>query len=359
MQSVINLTSGPITQAIEGAIERGWIRGAVVAVAQQDLPIETIATGVDAAGQPLAPDSLLPVASITKLATALAVLRLAAAEALDIDDRLGQHLPEIAASGGVTLRRVLCHTAGLADDVSGEAAPYALGLDWPALARACLAAPPVGPPGERVRYSNIGPGLLAIIVERLTSKTFSAALDELVFYPLGLEAYLGVDPPRPPACIGGDLGQHTGTDLEPFNSSFWRSLALPWGGLITSMADALALARAFAGVPAGFLPAELLAEARRDQTGGLGGGMGVFGEWPHCPWGLGVELRDAKMPHWTPASASAASFGHAGASGCVVWVDPTAGIGWAIHVAQATGLALHTVLPRIGEAILKASTRTG
>ncbi|HLZ96707.1 MAG TPA: hypothetical protein VKP66_02105, partial [Steroidobacteraceae bacterium] len=65
----------------------------------------------------------------------------------------------------------------------------------------------------------------------------------------------------------------------------------------------------------------------------------------------GVELRDAKTPHWTPASASAASFGHVGASGCVAWVDPTAGIGWAIHVVQATRLALHTVLPWIGEAV--------
>ena len=201
MQRVTNLTSGPIAQAIEGAIQRGWIRGAVVAVARQDLPIEAIATGVDAAGQPLAPDSLLAVASITKLATALAVLRLAGAGALDIDDSLGQHLPEAAARDGVTLRGVLCHTAGLADDVSGEAAPYASGLDWPALARACLATPPVGSVGERVRYSNIGPGLLAIIVERLTGKTFSAALDDLVFHPLGLEAYLGVDPPRPPAAL--------------------------------------------------------------------------------------------------------------------------------------------------------------
>jgi len=33
-------------------------------------------------------------------------------------------------------------------------------------------------------------------------------------------------------------------------------------------------------------------------------------------------------------------------------IDPTAGIGWAIHVAQATGLELHTPLPWIGEAVL-------
>ena len=31
------------------------------------------------------------------------------------------------------------------------------------------------------------------------------------FHALGLGAYVGVDPPQPPAYIGGDLGQHTGT----------------------------------------------------------------------------------------------------------------------------------------------------
>jgi len=69
--------------------------------------------------------------------------------------------------------------------------------------------------------------LLAIAVERVTGHPFARAIDELVLQPLGVEGYLGAEPPRPPARIGGDLGEHIGTDLEPFNSAFWRSLAFP------------------------------------------------------------------------------------------------------------------------------------
>ena len=36
------------------------------------------------------------------------------------------------------------------------------------------------------------------------------------------------------------LSEHTGTHLDPYNSPFWRSLALPWGGLLTTATGALA-----------------------------------------------------------------------------------------------------------------------
>lgn len=304
------------------------VPGVLVAVARGGGPVERLAVGTDGAGRPLTEDSLAPVASITKLATSLAVLRLAADGGLALDDPLARHLPDAAAAaGGACVRALLRHTSGLPEE---PGVPYAPGLDWPALARGCLAAEPVEPEGTRVRYSNAGMGLLAVLVERLTGRAFPAALTDLVLGPLGIEAYLGVEPPRPPAAIAGDFGAHAGTDMEPFNSAFWRSLAMPWGGLLTTAPGALALVRTFAGEPAGFLPPSLLAEATSDQTGGLGGGMVGFLTWPRCPWGLGAELRGDKEPHWAPGRASAASFGHAGSSGCVAWADPDAGLAWAI-----------------------------
>lgn len=123
----------------------------VVVVARDGAPAESLALGVDAAGRPLQSNSLLPVASITKLATALPILRLTAAGQLDLDAPIGRYLPDAAAAGdAVTVRATLCHTAGLADDLPAEAAPYRAGLDWSTLARACLHTPTVSPPGERV-----------------------------------------------------------------------------------------------------------------------------------------------------------------------------------------------------------------
>jgi CubicO group peptidase (beta-lactamase class C family) len=328
--------------------------GMVLAVARGEGPIESIAVGRDARGRPLAADSLVPIASITKLATALAVLRLADAGLLSVDDALSAYLPEAAAARpGVTLRRLLSHTAGLPADFAPGALAYDRSLSWPKLAAACLHLEPIAGPGVRVGYSNIGYALAASVVERVTDRPFPAALAELVLEPLGIEGYLGSEPPREVCAIGGQQSEHVGTDLEPYNSAFWRSLALPYGQMVATMDAALALVRAFAGLPDGFLRAQTRAEATRDQVGEVGGGFWPPLIWPRCPWGLGVELRGDKRPHWTPTTQSAGSFGHAGASGCVAWVDKAAGVSWAVHglCSIETGWALDG-LPRVGEAVL-------
>lgn len=344
---------------VEKIVCEAQVPGMVITAARGDGVPTHLVVGADAAGSPLAADTLFPVASITKLVTALAVLRLVAAGALDLDDTLEGHLPDSAAAGtGATVRDLLCHTSGLPTDLAASAAPYAPGLDWSILARACLATPLVERPRTRVRYSNLGAGMLAIVVERLTGQPFATALGELVLAPLGIEGYLSAEPPRAPICVGGALGEHAGSALEPYNSVFWRTLALPWGGLLTTAAGALALVRAFAGAPAGFLPPALLAEARCDQTGGLGGGMIGFLEWPRCPWGLGVELRGTKEPHYAPSAAAPASFGHGGASGCLAWYDPSSGVAWAM-LGTCTPEGWWAHWPAIGAALLASADGDG
>ena len=315
--------------------------------------------GTDAAGRPLNRDSLFPVASITKLATALALLRLVDAGVVALNDPLSLHIPEAAAAAhpGVTLRRLLSHTAGLPMDVSQERAAYTPGLSWPTLAEACLQTPLERPPFVRVQYSNTGYGLLAVVVERKTGMEFPVALGRLVLEPLGIEGYLGVQPPRPQVMLAGVRGPHTGTALEQFNSSFWNSLAMPWAGLLTTPEGALALVRCFLETPAGFLRLDTVAEALRSQTDGLAGGFAKPLLWDPSPWGLGPELRGRKAPHWAPAPplVSPESFGHSGASGCLVWADPTSGVAWAILGTRTAGSGwLLRRGPAISEAILNS-----
>lgn len=333
------------------------VPGIVLAVARGGRTVGHLLVGTDALGRPLAPDSIFPVASVTKLATALTVLRLADSGALSVDDALARYLPEAAvAAAGVTLRQLLAHTSGLPLDCREDIAPYAPGLDWPLLARASLETPPKWPPNTRVQYSNVGYGLLAIVVERVVGQRFPEALRRLVLDPLAVEGYLGTEPPRQPVAIADVRGPHRGTDLEPLNSAFWRSLALPWAGLLTTLDGALALVKAFRAVPPHFLRPETIADATQNQADDLGGGLGGPLLWPRCPWGLGPELRDEKSPHWAPAQASSNSLGHAGTSGCVVWADPTADVSWAILGSRTAdnGWLLRRG-PAIGAAILAAS----
>jgi beta-lactamase class C len=345
-----------IRRALNEVLHSAHVPGAVLALAYAERPSVWLAIGSDARGRPLGLDSLFPVASVTKLATSLAVLRLLEDGALALDDQLSEHLPgATAAQQSVTIRALLCHTSGLPLDVAGVAAPYAPGLDWPRLRAACMETPLELPPGTRVQYSNTGYGLLAALVERHTSKPFAEALRELVLAPLGVEGYLGAEPPRPPAAIADVRGGHRGGELEPFNSPFWRSLALPWAGLLTTAEGALRLARAFQSQPALLRP-ETCAEATRSQTRDLAGGFVAPMIWSPCPWGLGPELRGAKAPHWAPAQAGADSFGPSGASGCLAWVAPAHKVAWAILGARAAdnGWLLRRA-PAIGAAILESA----
>ncbi len=344
-----------VRNAAEAVMHDAQVPGMVLVVARGEQPVDVLAIGNDALGRPLARDALFPVASITKLATALAVLRLAEDSALTLDDQLSEHLPEaVAAQYGVTIRTLLCHTAGLPSDVAPALAPYAPGLDWPKLCAACLETPLEAPPGTRIQYDNVGYGLLAAVVEWRMKQGFADALRELVLDPLGIEGYLGTEPPRAVATLA-DVRGRRGSALEPFNSAFWRSLALPWAGLLTTAEGALALVRAFAGYPAGFLRPETRAEATRNQTGDLAGGFVKPLFWSPCPWGLGPDLRGDKSPHWAPAEAGPDSFGHSGASGCLAWAAPSAGVAWAILGARTadSGWLLRRA-PAIGAAILDA-----
>jgi beta-lactamase class C len=315
------------------------VPGFILAYARGDGPAEHLVYGADADSRPLAEDTLVPVASITKLAAALVVLRLVDQGALGLDDRLGAHLPQAAAaSAGPSLRDLLCHVGGLPLNLPAGAAPYDETLTGERIARASLAQPVERPPRTRVQYSNVGYSLLALAVERVSGQPFDALLERLVLGPLGIEAYLGSEPPRRPARLADVRGPQAGTPLEPFNSRFWQRLGLPYGGLVSTAGGALKLVRAFAGQPADYLRPATRAEAIRNQTDPLGGGQVEPLLWEPCPWGLGPELRGEKQPHWAPANASPESFGHAGAAGCLAWADPARAVAWALigtRVAQS------------------------
>ena len=88
------------------------------------------------------------------------------------------------------------------------------------------------------------------------------------------------------------------------------------------------------------------------QFPGLVGVLPGFGRQEPNDWGLGLELRDAKSPHWTGAHNSPRTFGHFGRSGTFLWVDPDADLALACLTDLAFGDWAAEAWPRLSDAVL-------
>ena len=135
-------------------------------------------------------DDPVRIASISKLAVGVAVMRLVDKGVLDLDRDVARYLGwrikhPLHPAARITLRMLLSHQSGLRDD-----AGYFLPLD----ARlADLVAKPEAwdmqhAPGQYFRYANINYPVVAAVMEAATSRRFDRIMIEEVFEPLDIPA---------------------------------------------------------------------------------------------------------------------------------------------------------------------------
>lgn len=150
-------------------------------------------------GVPVAASTRFDTASVTKLFTAVAVLQQVDAGALDLDASIGTWVPLAGTeiSEAVTLRHLLTHTSGLADDADEEAGESyeALWADTPSYAVTTTAdflptfahKPARAEPGTDCRYCNVAYLLAGLAVEAVTGQTYRDYVREHVFGPAGMD----------------------------------------------------------------------------------------------------------------------------------------------------------------------------
>ena len=204
-------------------------------------------------------------------------------------------LDEAAGPPGATVRHLLAHASGLPLD--GEE--------------------PITEPGRRRIYSNTGIELAAGLLEQRAGMAFADYFAQAVVLPLGLS---------------GDLA------------------GSPAHGYRGPLCDLLALGREL--LQPRLVAPETLAEAATVQFPGLVGVLPGLGRMEPNDWGLGFELRDAKSPHWTGSRNSEQTFGHFGASGTFLWVDPEAGLGCGVLTDRRFGDWAKEAWPAFSDAVL-------
>ena len=218
-------------------------------------------------------DRVFPLASVTKSIVAWSALVAVERGLIGLDDPAG---PE-----GATIRHLLAHASGL--PFEGHR--------------------PVAAPGKRRIYSNEGFNVVGETIERATGVSVVQWVRASVFEPLGMSsADIQGSPAHAGVASAGDL------------SLFGAELARPT-----------------------LVSAPLAALAGLSQFPALAGVVPGYGRFAPCPWGLGVEIRGEKSPHWTAPDASARTIGHFGQSGSFVWADPDLGASAVFVGAQPFG----------------------
>ena len=203
------------------------------------------------------------IASVSKPLAAWAALIAVEEGSVSLDDPVGQP--------GCTLRHLLAHAGGY---------PF-------------FGAEPVGKPGVKRIYSNTGFDMIAAHVESRTDMPFGDYMAEAVFAPLGMAN----------TALRGSCAKDVFSSVSDL-VRFVQELRRP-----------------------ALLARETYVEAVTPAFPGIDGMLPGLGHMDPCPWGLGLEIRGHKSPHWTSPSNSSATFGHFGGIGTFLWVDPVADIG--------------------------------
>ncbi len=228
-------------------------------------------------------------ASVTKVLTALATLVAVEEQTVGLDDAAGPP--------GATVRHLLAHASGL---------PFE-------------GTEPVSAPGTRRIYSNTGFEVLAATVSERAGVDFEEYVREAVLRPVAMD----------------------GTTLAGSAAA---------GTTKSSLSDLLALAAELLE-PTIVAPSTLHA-AIEVAFPGLDGVLPGFGRQSPNDWGLGLELRGTKSPHWTGARNSPATFGHFGAAGTFLWVDPAVRLACVGLTDREFGAWAVQAWPRLADAVI-------
>ena len=314
----------------ERNVASGAFDGAAVAVLRGHEPAFRHFAGNAGPELPAGPNVLWPLASITKLYTAAAVMRLVELGRLTVNTPVWSILPNFTGEGreDVRVRHLLTHTSGLPYESPQMGERLAAHTSTDALIDEAYRAPLLFAPGTRFQYSDYACGLAGRVAAKVTGMPFSDVVRTLVLEPMGLaDTFM-----RPHdggseriATVRGVFND--GTDGAMYNSAYGRSLAHPAFSAVASLDDAVTFLRHFApGGPRVLSDATVRAMSSL-QTAGAPGDHPLLDGFPpdaRIPWGFGFALQTEDAPAVFSELASFSTFGHPGASGCQIMVDPVA-----------------------------------
>jgi len=191
--SAADQLSGSIDPMIRSVMKKQRIVGMSALVMSGDRRV--LASGYGFADRsrqiPVTVDTVFPLASVTKVFTATAVMQLAEQGLIDLDAPVSRYLHELAQSGrfdaGPPVRQLLTHPSGLTGNIMEgvelkEPDPPA----FRKVPRLLANLPPASAPGTVFAYCNAGYSLLGCVVEKASGTGYAEFVTRGILEPLGM-----------------------------------------------------------------------------------------------------------------------------------------------------------------------------
>ncbi len=295
--------------SIEERMRRYGVPGVSITIIERGQIVVSEHYGVQRAQQnePVTDSTLFQAASLSKLVTALATLRLVSQSVLSLDCDVNAYLSRWklranceAWDGAVTLRRLLNHTAG----VSVSYYPgYSPDQPIPTLEAVLNGVPPAltapvvvfREPGSALYYSEGGVLVEQLALEEVCNQPLRELVDELVLQPLSIETSTFAQPlPAPLQASAAASHGLTGEGLQPPWRVYPEAAA---AGLWTTSMDM----------------ARLLLSIRRAARGESSKVLSTtIANEMVTPTGLGSVNHDFGLGLWVAGESNTLRYGHAG-----------------------------------------------
>ena len=340
-----------IGERMQSYIDAGKVSGVVTLASRNGEVIHTSASGMVNVEDktPMRADAIFQLMSMTKPFTAVAIMMLVEEGRLSLYDDVALHLPEfkgVKSSRPICIYDLLTHTSGMRNLPGGAMKTLPFKMDH-TLAEAVTAYAKESlefEPGTRVLYSNPGIATLGRIVEVVSGQPYEKFIETRILKPLGMNDTFFYPPSDKLSRIalvythrGGKLVRLGPESLGGDPALYRRGARYPAPefGLFSTAAD---LSRFYQMMlnRGEWKGARVLSPASVDvmtaaQTDGLPRDSGR----PGRDFGLSWEI--VTKPVGTLALVPIGSYGHGGAYGTQVWIEPSRGLVLIFLIASDDG----------------------
>lgn len=323
---------------MQSFVKHGAMAGAVTLIARRGQIVSLEAIGYQnlESKKPMRADTIFDIRSVTKPVTAIGIMILMEEGKLTLNEPIGKYLPEFSDTGKtqdsrsrITILHLLTHTAGMPLNRPREIEDITIKRDRTLADVVAILSKqePEFEPGTQFRYYSGGFAILGRIIEVVSGKPFEQFVKERVFEPLGMKDSFFFIPAEKRNRVAsayrlqdGKLNRWEEIEAYARNAKYPG----PEFGMYSTAPDLASLCQMMLN-GGSFRSKRILSRMSvetmtQHHTLNIKSAITQRPAYQGLGWGLSGDPMDA-FP-----LTSTGSFGHNGAFGAIVWIDPKEGL---------------------------------